>query len=59
MPDIKYQKIELHSTYDLVKDQDIIEQEREAAQKLMEDNQIQFAMEIDQKEISLRNVGFF
>lgn len=51
MPDIKYQKIELHSTYDLVKDQDIIEQEREAAQKLMEDNQIQFAMEIDQKEI--------
>ena len=51
MSDIKYQKIELHSTYDLEKDYEIIEQERIAAQKLLEDNQIQFDVEIDQKEI--------
>lgn len=51
MSDIEYQKIELHSTYDLVKEQEKIEYERQAAQKLMMENQIQFAIEIDQKEI--------
>ncbi len=51
MPDIEYQKIELHSTYNLVKDQEKIEEERQAAQRLMMENQIQFAIEIDQKEI--------
>ncbi len=50
MPDIEYQKIELHSTHNLVKDQERIEYERESAQRLMMENQIQFAMEIDQKE---------
>lgn len=50
MPDIEYQKIELHSTYDLVKEQERIEYEREAAQRLMMENQIQFAIEIDQKK---------
>ena len=51
MPNIEYQKIELHSTYDLVKEQEKIEHEREKAQKLMLDNQIQFAIEIDQKQV--------
>lgn len=50
MADIEYQKIELHTTEELVKEQEIIEYEKETVQKLMIDNQIQFTMEIDQKE---------
>ena len=50
MSGIEYQKIELHSAQDLVKEQERIEYEKETVQRLMMENQIQFAMEIDQKE---------
>lgn len=50
MPDIEYQKIELHSTYNLVKEQERIEYEKETVQRLMMEHQIQFAMEIERKE---------
>lgn len=50
MSGIEYQKIELHSAQDLVKKQERIEYEKETVQRLMMENQIQFAMEIDQKE---------
>ena len=50
MPEIKYQKIELHSTDDLAKDYEIIEYEKETVEKLMIENQIEFAMEIERKK---------
>lgn len=51
MSNIEYQKIELHLTNNLGKDHEIIEYEREAAQRLMTENQIQFAIEIDEVDI--------
>lgn len=55
MSNIEYQKIELHSAHDLIEEQEIIERERLAAEKLMIDNQIKFSFEIDQKEIKSLN----
>ena len=51
MSNIEYQKIELHSTDNLGKDHERIEYERETAQRLMMENQIQFAIEIDEVDI--------
>lgn len=51
MSNIEYQKIELHSTNNLGKDHERIEYERETTQRLMMENQIQFAIEIDEVDI--------
>lgn len=48
MSGIEYQKIKLHSTHNLVKDQERIEYEKEVVQRLMMENQIQFAIEIEE-----------
>ena len=40
MSGIEYQKIELHSTENLAKDQERIEYDKETAQRLMMENQI-------------------
>ena len=50
MSGIEYQKIELHSTENLAKDQERIEYEKETAQRLMMENQIPFSIEIEEAE---------
>ena len=51
MSGIEYQKIELHSTENLVKDQERIEYEKETAQRLMMENQIPFSIEIEEADL--------
>lgn len=55
MPDIEYQKIELHSTHNLAKDNEKIQYEKETVQRLMIENQIQFAIEIEEKDVRDKN----
>ncbi len=51
MSGIEYQKIELHSTENLAKDQERIEYEKETAQRLMMENQIPFSIEIEEADL--------
>lgn len=50
MSNIEYQKIELHSTYDLIKDSKKIMDETEATKRLMTENQIEFTIDIERRE---------
>ena len=55
-----FQKIILHTTSNLVKDQEIIDYEREAVQKIMMENHINFSIEIEEISVtsaSLKNTG--
>lgn len=51
MSNIEYRKITLHSTRELGKDYEIVEYEREAVQRIMLENQIQFVIEIEEVDI--------
>lgn len=60
MSSVEFQKIRLHTTTDLVKDQEIIDYEKDAVQRLMMENQIKFAIEIEEANVlssSLKNTG--
>ena len=51
MSSIEFQKIRLHSTTDLVKDQEIIDYEKDAVQRIMMENQIKFSIEIEEANV--------
>ena len=51
MSSIEFQKIRLHSTTDLVKDQEIIDYEKDAVQRIMIENQIKFSIEIEEANV--------
>ena len=47
----EYQKIRLHSTSNLAKDQEIIDYEKDAVQRIMMEYQIKFSIEIEEKNL--------
>lgn len=56
----EFQKIRLHSTSNLAKDQEIIDYEKDAVQRIMMDHQIKFSIEIEEVSVlssSLKNTG--
>ncbi len=56
----EYQKIRLHSTSNLAKDQEIIDYEKDAVQRIMMEYQIKFSIEIEEMSnlsSSLKHTG--